>query len=49
MCNIGTAMNSLSRDEEAREWWWKALVLQPMYWDVMVCHFYQSVGCLLEN
>ncbi|KAG6845402.1 hypothetical protein H0H87_009749 [Tephrocybe sp. NHM501043] len=35
MCNIGCIMQALNEPEAAHAWWWKALQLQPMYWDVM--------------
>ncbi|KAG6907659.1 hypothetical protein DXG01_007863 [Tephrocybe rancida] len=35
MCNIGCIMHSINEPEVAYTWWWKALQLQPMYWDVM--------------
>jgi protein O-GlcNAc transferase len=36
MCNIGAVMRKLGRPDEAYNWWWKALQLQPAYWAVTV-------------
>ena len=36
MNNIGTTMKALSRNDQAYEWWWKAIQLRPTYWDAIV-------------
>lgn len=36
MYNIGQIMRKLSRFADAFSWWWKALQIQPSYWDVVV-------------
>ncbi|EMD42051.1 glycosyltransferase family 41 protein [Gelatoporia subvermispora B] len=35
MCNIGTTFKCLNQLENAYEWWWKALLLRPTYWDAL--------------
>ncbi|GJJ09471.1 hypothetical protein Clacol_003694 [Clathrus columnatus] len=54
MSNIGTALLAMGRSQEAEAWWWKAIRLQPLYWDaidsghpriedaVHVCEFVES-------
>ena len=36
MNNIGTAMRAQGRNDQAYEWWWKALQCRPIYWDALV-------------
>lgn len=36
MCNIGTTLRMLGKNEQAFEWWWKALRIRPTYWDIFV-------------
>lgn len=36
MCNLGTTVKAMGQTDQAYEWWWKALQIQPMYWDAMV-------------
>ncbi|KAH9950334.1 TPR-like protein [Amylocystis lapponica] len=35
MSNIGTTLKAMGRNDEAYEWWWKALQIRPTYWDVL--------------
>ncbi|KAI0689614.1 TPR-like protein [Cytidiella melzeri] len=35
MNNIGTAMQALGKDDQAYEWWWKAIQTRPTYWDAI--------------
>ena len=30
-------MKALGRNDQAYEYWWKAIQLQPTYWDAIVC------------
>ena len=40
MCNTGIIMKQLDRPILAYKWWWKALQIQPTYWEVTVrLHF----------
>lgn len=36
MHNLGSIMETLGRNYEAYEWWWKAVQLRPNYWDALV-------------
>ena len=36
MNNIGTTMKALGRNDQAYEYWWKAIQTQPTYWDAIV-------------
>lgn len=40
MCNTGTIMKRLDRPSLAYDWWWRALQIQPTYWEVTVCPYY---------
>ncbi|KAH7104421.1 protein prenylyltransferase [Auriculariales sp. MPI-PUGE-AT-0066] len=35
MCNLGTTLRALHQHREAEEWWWKAIILRPVYWDAV--------------
>ncbi|CAL1695844.1 unnamed protein product [Somion occarium] len=35
MCNMGTTSRMLGENDQAFEWWWKALRIHPTYWDAL--------------
>lgn len=37
MNDVGATMKALGRNEQAYEWWWKAIQTRPTYWDATVC------------
>lgn len=39
MSNVGTIMKALGRNDQAYEWWWKALRARPVFWDATVGWF----------
>ena len=43
MYNIGTSMRALGRDDQAYEWWWKAIQSRPTYWDAIVSVYFDFV------
>ena len=44
MNNIGTTMKALGRNDQAYEWWWKAIQACPTYWDAIVRHAMTSLN-----
>lgn len=46
MCNLGVILRFMDRLVQAFEWWWKALQLSPISWDILVGIF--PSGSLIE-
>ena len=48
MSNLGTTFKALGQEDQAYEWWIKALRIRPTYWDAMVSQTRARV-CLMTS